>query len=89
MEVNLKIDNAFSFHPSWCDRDHVDGMHPGVVGDVTLAEEVWVTGPGNEPWEVYVVKGDADTLDKPSGSVCCAPAAEADATAQPASAACC
>jgi hypothetical protein len=33
----LKIDNAFSLHPSWCDRDHVEGMHSGVVGDVTLA----------------------------------------------------
>jgi hypothetical protein len=31
------------------------------------------TGPGAEPWEVYTVKGDADTLDKAPGSVCCAP----------------
>ena len=54
-----------------------------------VQDKVWVTGPGNEPWEVYVVKGDADILDKTPGSVCCAPAAEADATAQPASAACC
>ncbi len=40
-----------------------------------VQDKVWVTGPGDEPWEVYVVKGDADTLDKPAGSVCCAPAA--------------
>jgi catechol 2,3-dioxygenase-like lactoylglutathione lyase family enzyme len=36
-----------------------------------LQDKVWVRGPGDEPWEVYVVKGDADHLDKDSGSVCC------------------
>lgn len=52
-------------------------------GLVTLAEndtaccyavqdKVWVRGPGNEPWEVYVVKADADQLDKAAGSTCCA-----------------
>ncbi|MFD7059869.1 ArsI/CadI family heavy metal resistance metalloenzyme [Streptomyces sp. NPDC059906] len=29
-----------------------------------LQDKVWVHGPGQEPWEVYVVKGDADTLAK-------------------------
>ncbi|MFJ3670487.1 ArsI/CadI family heavy metal resistance metalloenzyme [Streptomyces sp. NPDC090106] len=29
-----------------------------------LQDKVWVHGPGKEPWEVYVVKADADTLDK-------------------------
>ncbi|POX55273.1 glyoxalase/bleomycin resistance/dioxygenase family protein [Streptomyces sp. Ru71] len=29
-----------------------------------LQDKVWVTGPGKEPWEVYVVKADADTLQK-------------------------
>ena len=38
-----------------------------------VQDKVWVTGPGNEPWEVYTVKGDADTLDKKAGSTCCAP----------------
>jgi catechol 2,3-dioxygenase-like lactoylglutathione lyase family enzyme len=42
-------------------------------------DKVWVRGPGDEPWEVYVVKGDADTLDRPAGSVCCT-ADEADDT---------
>ncbi len=27
-----------------------------------LQDKVWVHGPGQEPWEVYVVKADADTL---------------------------
>jgi len=53
-----------------------------------VQDKVWVTGPGAEPWEVYVVKGDADTLAKAAGSACCTPAAEAG-TAQPAAPACC
>ncbi|MFF4157018.1 ArsI/CadI family heavy metal resistance metalloenzyme [Streptomyces sp. NPDC001678] len=40
-----------------------------------LQDKVWVTGPGKEPWEVYVVKADADVLGKrPVGEVedaCC------------------
>jgi catechol 2,3-dioxygenase-like lactoylglutathione lyase family enzyme len=39
-----------------------------------VQDKVWVTGPGQEPWEVYVVKGDADVLDKAEDSVCCGPA---------------
>ena len=41
-----------------------------------VQDKVWVTGPGDEPWEVYVVKGDADTLDKQAGSACCAPGSD-------------
>ncbi|WP_327063761.1 VOC family protein [Kitasatospora purpeofusca] len=29
-----------------------------------LQDKVWVHGPGSEPWEVHVVKGDADALGK-------------------------
>jgi catechol 2,3-dioxygenase-like lactoylglutathione lyase family enzyme len=50
-----------------------------------VQDKVWVTGPGDEPWEVYTVKGDADTLDKQADSTCCAPAndqAPAGATKQ-------
>jgi len=37
-----------------------------------LQDKVWVTGPGKEPWEVYVVKGDADSLAKADqGAGCC------------------
>jgi catechol 2,3-dioxygenase-like lactoylglutathione lyase family enzyme len=39
-----------------------------------LQDKVWVHGPGQEPWEVYVVKADAETLDKspvPAGDTCC------------------
>ncbi|MFJ2932780.1 ArsI/CadI family heavy metal resistance metalloenzyme [Streptomyces sp. NPDC087219] len=37
-----------------------------------LQDKVWVHGPGREPWEVYVVKADADTLTEQQGSACCA-----------------
>lgn len=41
-----------------------------------LQDKVWVHGPGKEPWEVYVVKSDADTLgvsETPgaAGDACC------------------
>ncbi|MFF1497574.1 ArsI/CadI family heavy metal resistance metalloenzyme [Streptomyces sp. NPDC058304] len=38
-----------------------------------LQDKVWVTGPGQEPWEVYVVKADADTLGKSAAApdACC------------------
>jgi catechol 2,3-dioxygenase-like lactoylglutathione lyase family enzyme len=53
-----------------------------------VQDKVWVTGPGAEPWEVYVVKADSDILDREAGSVCCAPA-DAAGAAQPADTACC
>jgi catechol 2,3-dioxygenase-like lactoylglutathione lyase family enzyme len=37
-----------------------------------LQDKVWVHGPGKEPWEVYVVKADAESLTKQEGSRCCA-----------------
>jgi catechol 2,3-dioxygenase-like lactoylglutathione lyase family enzyme len=51
-----------------------------------VQDKVWVTGPGAEPWEVYVVKANSGTLDKETGSACCAPAA---GTTQPAATDCC
>jgi len=41
-----------------------------------LQDKVWVQGPGQEPWEVYVVKADTDTLGKsatqtPRADACC------------------
>ncbi|WP_432037462.1 ArsI/CadI family heavy metal resistance metalloenzyme [Streptomyces cucumeris] len=41
-----------------------------------LQDKVWVHGPGKEPWEVYVVKADADNLGKGTvpgaADACCA-----------------
>ncbi|MFJ1703233.1 ArsI/CadI family heavy metal resistance metalloenzyme [Kitasatospora sp. NPDC088346] len=39
-----------------------------------LQDKVWVHGPGKEPWEVYVVKADADRLGRSAiggGDACC------------------
>jgi catechol 2,3-dioxygenase-like lactoylglutathione lyase family enzyme len=40
-----------------------------------VQDKVWVTGPGQEPWEVYVVKADADTFSNAEAGdqagVCC------------------
>ncbi|WP_130799366.1 ArsI/CadI family heavy metal resistance metalloenzyme [Streptomyces otsuchiensis] len=42
-----------------------------------LQDKVWVHGPGKEPWEIYVVKADADDLGNsaggaPAATACCA-----------------
>jgi catechol 2,3-dioxygenase-like lactoylglutathione lyase family enzyme len=54
-----------------------------------VQDKVWVTGPGSEPWEVYTVKGDADTLDKQAGSTCCAPGNDQALAGTTQQAACC
>ena len=53
-----------------------------------VQDKVWVTGPGDEPWEVYVVKSDADSLDKTADSVCCSPSGAAGGNAQTTAASC-
>ena len=53
-----------------------------------VQDKVWVTGPGDEPWEVYLVKADSDALDKAESSACCAPAGATGAGAQSAAACC-
>lgn len=50
-----------------------------------VQDKVWVHGPGREPWEVYVVKADADTL----GVSANAPADGPGAPAAAPSVACC
>jgi len=57
-----------------------------------VQDKVWVTGPGAEPWEVYVVKADADVLERTADSACCAPATARTpetASAGPTTPACC
>ncbi|WP_182886938.1 ArsI/CadI family heavy metal resistance metalloenzyme [Microbispora sp. H10885] len=41
-----------------------------------LQDKVWVHGPGGEPWEVYVVKADAEVIGRSGtstadGAACC------------------
>ena len=47
-----------------------------------LQDKVWVHGPGREPWEVYVVKADADSLTKQQDSTCCTTPASTDTEAK-------
>lgn len=41
-----------------------------------LQDKVWVHGPGREPWEVYVVKADADAMGSGAAPQEPGPAAE-------------
>ncbi|MGW2872620.1 ArsI/CadI family heavy metal resistance metalloenzyme [Kitasatospora sp. NPDC001225] len=48
-----------------------------------VQDKVWVTAPGKEPWEVYVVKADADTLGKSAAGApeaCCTGTATGEAS---------
>ena len=54
-----------------------------------VQDKVWVQGPGREPWEVYVVKGDADKLDKATDSECCRGIQDDTTQKQTAAASCC
>src|SRR6266571_6950778 len=69
------------------------GLFTEVENDTTccyaVQDKVWVHGPGSEPWEVYVVKADADVLAKNTGSACCAPGGQADAEGTDTVVACC
>ncbi|MFF5259756.1 ArsI/CadI family heavy metal resistance metalloenzyme [Actinomadura viridis] len=56
-----------------------------------LQDKVWVTAPGAEPWEVYTVKADADTLGKSADGApdaCCTTDQAAPAQAAPAQTGC-
>jgi catechol 2,3-dioxygenase-like lactoylglutathione lyase family enzyme len=49
-----------------------------------VQDKVWVRGPGAEPWEVYVVKADADQLAKATDSASCQPStADSERVATP------
>jgi catechol 2,3-dioxygenase-like lactoylglutathione lyase family enzyme len=41
-------------------------LEAGTTCCYALQDKVWVHGPGKEPWEVYTVVSDADTLGKSS-----------------------
>ncbi|HEX3651076.1 MAG TPA: ArsI/CadI family heavy metal resistance metalloenzyme [Pseudonocardiaceae bacterium] len=51
-----------------------------------VQDKVWVHGPGQEPWEVYVVKADSDTYGAEpalSATTCCVDTAAVSATTSP------
>jgi catechol 2,3-dioxygenase-like lactoylglutathione lyase family enzyme len=60
------------------DRLAALGLFTDVENDTTccyaVQDKVWVHGPGKEPWEVYVVKGDSTTYGTDpelTGAGCC------------------
>lgn len=52
-----------------------EGLETSVEEDTAccyaVQDKVWVQGPGAEPWEVYVVKGEADSMLGESTAACC------------------
>ncbi|WP_128378263.1 ArsI/CadI family heavy metal resistance metalloenzyme [Streptomyces cavernae] len=83
--LGVEVDSTEAVHAATT-RLSEAGLATDVENDTTccyaLQDKVWVHGPGQEPWEVYVVKADADTLAKQQGSTCCADPASADTGAK-------
>ncbi|MFD0372424.1 ArsI/CadI family heavy metal resistance metalloenzyme [Streptomyces sp. NPDC127114] len=78
--LGVEVDTADAVHAA-TGRLSREGLAVSEENDTTccyaLQDKVWVHGPGREPWEVYVVKADADTLAKEQGSTCCSAPATA------------
>ncbi|MEU1486013.1 ArsI/CadI family heavy metal resistance metalloenzyme [Streptomyces sp. NPDC005752] len=66
------------------------GLATDIETDTTCCyarqDKVWVRGPGQEPWEIYVVKADTDSMAEQTDSTCCADPAAAEAGRPPAEA---
>ncbi|WP_445525731.1 ArsI/CadI family heavy metal resistance metalloenzyme [Streptomyces cyslabdanicus] len=79
--LGVEVESAEAVHAATT-RLSQAGLATDVENDTTccyaLQDKVWVHGPGQEPWEVYVVKDDADTLTKQQNNTCCVGPAEAD-----------
>ncbi|MFE1440126.1 ArsI/CadI family heavy metal resistance metalloenzyme [Streptomyces sp. NPDC058739] len=73
--LGVEVDSTDAVHAATT-RLSGEGLATTEENDTTccyaLQDKVWVHGPGREPWEVYVVKADADTLTKEKNSSCCA-----------------
>lgn len=82
--LGVEVDSTEAVHAATT-RLSQAGLTTAVENDTTccyaVQDKVWVHGPGQEPWEVYVVKADADTLAK-QDSTCCEGPAAADASAK-------
>ncbi|MFF2514107.1 ArsI/CadI family heavy metal resistance metalloenzyme [Streptomyces sp. NPDC058086] len=72
--LGVEVETAEAVHAATA-RLGEAGLATDVENDTTccyaLQDKVWVHGPGQEPWEVYVVKADADSLAKQQGGTCC------------------
>ncbi|WP_328361659.1 VOC family protein [Streptomyces sp. NBC_00445] len=82
--LGVEVDSTEAVHAA-TSRLSEAGLATDVENDTTccyaLQDKVWVHGPGQEPWEVYVVKADADSLAKQQGSTCCTGPADTDTDA--------
>ncbi|WP_327248386.1 ArsI/CadI family heavy metal resistance metalloenzyme [Streptomyces sp. NBC_01320] len=80
--LGIEVDTTEAVHTATT-RLAGQGLATDVENDTTccyvLQDKVWVHGPGQEPWEVYVVKADADSMAKQKGSTCCVDPAVAEA----------
>lgn len=72
--LGVEVDSTEAVHAATA-RLGEEGLPTTEENDTTccyaVQDKVWVHGPGQEPWEVYVVKADADALTKQQGSTCC------------------
>ena len=72
--LGVEVDSSEAVNAATA-RLGASGLETDVEQDTTccyaLQDKVWVHGPGEESWEVYVVKADADSLTKQQGSTCC------------------
>ncbi|MFF0479528.1 ArsI/CadI family heavy metal resistance metalloenzyme [Streptomyces sp. NPDC004284] len=85
--LGVEVDSTEAVHAATT-RLAQEGLATTEENDTTccyaLQDKVWVHGPGREPWEVYVVKADADTLAKPQAGTCCSsPAAVGPRASEP------
>ncbi|MFH9613869.1 ArsI/CadI family heavy metal resistance metalloenzyme [Streptomyces pratensis] len=73
--LGVEVDTTDEVH-SATSRLQDEGLATDVENDTTccyaLQDKVWVHGPGQEPWEVYVVKADADSMVEQKSGTCCA-----------------
>ncbi|MEU0428897.1 ArsI/CadI family heavy metal resistance metalloenzyme [Streptomyces canus] len=85
--LGVEVDSSEAVHAATA-RLGEAGLATDVENHTTccyaLQDKVWVHGPGQEPWEVYVVKADADSLARQQGSTCCTDPSEAGKTSPPA-----
>ncbi|MFD9460720.1 ArsI/CadI family heavy metal resistance metalloenzyme [Streptomyces sp. NPDC060027] len=90
--LGIEVDTTEAVHAATARLTDV-GLATVEENDTTccyaLQDKVWVRGPGQEPWEVYVVKADAGTLAKQRSSTCCAGHSEGAQGESAASAASC
>ncbi|MGW2206222.1 ArsI/CadI family heavy metal resistance metalloenzyme [Streptomyces sp. NPDC001774] len=72
--LGIEVDSTEAVHAATT-RLSEEGLATTEENDTSccyaLQDKVWVHGPGREPWEVYVVKADADTLTQQNAGTCC------------------